>query len=302
MQSQWVADALEKAHPNLHVELVLIKTTGDQITDRPLHDAGGKGLFTREIELALLRNEIDFAVHSYKDVPVTMPLVDQADLVMAATPQREDPRDVLISPHAKSITDLPQNARVGTGSLRRRCQLLALRPDLRVELIRGNVDTRIRKLRDGQYDAILLAYAGLRRSAQFDGQDMTPLDADAFLPAAGQGALALQCRRDDARTRTLLSALHDANTATCVDLERALVQSLEGDCHSPIAALAALTGDQLTLRTAVGTAGGAPPVLRATATGPATDPTALLNAVVADLEQQGVRDLLHGPRDESAKA
>jgi hydroxymethylbilane synthase len=296
MQSQWVADALEKAHPNLHVELVLIKTTGDQITDRPLHDAGGKGLFTREIELALLRNEIDFAVHSYKDVPVTMPLVDQADLVMAATPQREDPRDVLISPHAKSITDLPQNARVGTGSLRRRCQLLALRPDLRVELIRGNVDTRIRKLRDGQYDAILLAYAGLRRSAQFDGQDMTPLDTDTFLPAAGQGALALQCRRDDANTRHLLSALNDPSTATCVHLERALVQNLEGDCHSPIAALATLAGDdQLTLRSAVGKAGGDPPVLRATATGPATNATELLDTVVTNLEHQGVRDLLQTP-------
>jgi hydroxymethylbilane synthase len=225
-----------------------------------------------------------------------MPLVDQADLVMAATPQREDPRDVLISPHAKSITDLPQNARVGTGSLRRRCQLLALRPDLRVELIRGNVDTRIRKLRDGQYDAILLAYAGLRRSAQFDGQDMTPLDTDTFLPAAGQGALALQCRRDDANTRHLLSALNDPSTATCVHLERALVQNLEGDCHSPIAALATLAGDdQLTLRSAVGKAGGDPPVLRATATGPATNATELLDTVVTNLEHQGVRDLLQTP-------
>src|SRR5687767_8367811 len=145
-QSRLVADALERLHPGLHVELILLKTTGDQITDRPLHDAGGKGLFTREIELALLRDEIDFAVHSYKDVPVTMPLVDQSDLVMAATPQREDPRDVLISPAAKSIADLPQGAKVGTGSLRRQCQLLAARPDLNVQLIRGNVDTRLRKL------------------------------------------------------------------------------------------------------------------------------------------------------------
>jgi hydroxymethylbilane synthase len=293
MQSQWVADALEKAHPHLKVELLLIKTTGDQITDRPLHDAGGKGLFTREIELALLNDEIDFAVHSYKDVPVTMPLVDPSDLIMAATPEREDPRDVLISPHAKSIQDLPPNARVGTGSLRRQSQLLALRPDLRVELIRGNVDTRLRKLRDRQYDAILLAHAGLRRSALFDAHDMTPLDPTQFIPAAGQGALALQCRRTDTRTRQLLSALHDPTTATCVDLERAVVQSLNGDCHSPIAALATLTDNTLTLQTAVAKAGGHPPVLRAAATAPASNPTALLNTVLSTLEAQGARALLH---------
>jgi hydroxymethylbilane synthase len=295
MQSQWVADALEKAHPHLKVELLLIKTTGDQITDRPLHDAGGKGLFTREIELALLNKEIDFAVHSYKDVPVTMPLVDPSDLIMAATPQREDPRDVLISPHAKSIQDLPPNARVGTGSLRRQSQLLALRPDLRVELIRGNVDTRLRKLRDRQYDAILLAHAGLRRSALFDAHDMTPLDPTQFIPAAGQGALALQCRRTDTRTRQLLSALHDPKTATCVDLERAVVQSLNGDCHSPIAALATLTDNSLTLQTAVAKAGGHPPVLRAAATAPASNPTTLLNTVLSTLEAQGARALLHSP-------
>jgi hydroxymethylbilane synthase len=295
MQSQWIADAMEKAHPHLQVELVLIKTTGDQITDRPLHDAGGKGLFTKEIELALLRDEIDFAVHSYKDVPVTMPLVDQSDLVMAATPEREDPRDVLISPHAKSIADLPPHAKVGTGSLRRQSQLLAARPDLAVQLIRGNVDTRLRKLREGQYDAILLAHAGLRRSALFDAQDMTPLDPTEFIPAAGQGALALQCRRSDTRTRDLLAALHHEPTANCVTLERSVVQALNGDCHSPIAALATLTPDSstLTLHTVVGRAGGHPPVLRAAATGPAIDPSPILGAVIADLEHRGARYALH---------
>jgi hydroxymethylbilane synthase len=295
MQSQHVATALEQLHPTVRVELVLIKTTGDVITDRPLHDAGGKGLFTKEIELALLRDEIDFAVHSYKDVPVTMPLVDTSDLIMAATPDREDPRDVLISPHAKSIHDLPPNAKVGTGSLRRRCQLLDFRPDLDVQLIRGNVDTRLRKLRDGQYHAILLAHAGLRRSALFDAHDMTLLDADDFLPAAGQGALALQCRRADTPTRDLLAALHDLRTETCVNLERSVVQALDGDCHSPIAALATLDDDQLTLRAAVGKAGGSPPLLRASATGPAIHPTALLQTVIADLDRQGARTLLNPP-------
>jgi len=286
---------MEKAHPHLRVELILIKTTGDQITDRPLHDAGGKGLFTKEIELALLKGEIDFAVHSYKDVPVTMPLVDKSDLIMAATPQREDPRDVLIAPHARSIADLPKSAKVGTGSLRRQSQLLAARPDLNVQLIRGNVDTRLRKLREGQYDAILLAHAGLRRSALFDAHDMTPLDPTEFIPAAGQGALALQCRRSDEETRQLLSTLHDPTTATCVSLERAVVGALNGDCHSPIAALATLADDTLTLRTAVARAGGHPPLLRAQATGPAADATALLNTVITDLERQGARDLLHTP-------
>jgi hydroxymethylbilane synthase len=293
MQSQWVADALEKAHPNLKVELILIKTTGDRITDRPLHEAGGKGLFTKELEQALLAGEVDLAVHSYKDVPVTMPLVEQANLIIAAVPPREDPRDVLISPTAKTIAQLPQNAKVGTGSLRRRCQLLAARPDLTIELIRGNIDTRLRKLHEGQYDAILLAYAGLRRSALFDGTDMTALEPEEILPAAGQGALALQCRRDDAATRQLLAPLHSPNDALCVELERAVVQALEGDCHSPIATLATLTDNQLILRAAIGKHGGDPPLLHAAAHGSADNPSALLQSLIANLESQNVRAFLH---------
>lgn len=293
MQSQSVADALEKRHPGLQVELVLIKTTGDRILDRPLHEAGGKGLFTKEIEQSILSNEIDLAVHSYKDVPVTMPLVDQADLVIAAVPPREDVRDVLVSEKAKSIAELPPNARVGTGSLRRQCQLLALRPDLRIELIRGNIDTRIRKLRAGEFDAILLAFAGLRRAGLFDGQDMTPIEPTDLLPAAGQGALALQCRRSDPRTRDLLAAIHDPQTAACVDLERDLVRALEGDCHSPIAALATLANDTITLQAAVGKAGGHPPVLRAQSSTPTTNTPQLLKTILAQLESQGARQLLH---------
>jgi hydroxymethylbilane synthase len=293
MQSQWVADALEKAHPNLKVELVLVKTTGDRIADRPLHEEGGKGLFTKELDQALLDGEVDMAVHSYKDVPVTMPLVEQANLIIAAVPAREDPRDVLVAATARTLAQLPQGAKVGTGSLRRRCQLLAARPDLTVELIRGNIDTRLRKQREGQYDAILLAYAGLRRSALFDGSDMSPIEPADLLPAAGQGALALQCRRDDPGTRQLLAALHDPSTATCVDLERGVVQALNGDCHSPIAALATIAGDQLTLHTAVGKHGGEPPVLHATATGPLHTPQDVLKSALQQLESQHVRTLLH---------
>lgn len=293
MQSQTVADAIEKQHPQVKVELVLIKTSGDRITDRPLYAEGGKGLFTREIERALLANEIDFAVHSYKDVPVTMPLVEQSNLVIAAVPPREDPRDVLVSTKAKQIAELPQNAKVGTGSLRRRCQLLALRPDLQIELIRGNIDTRLRKLRAGDFDAILLAYAGLRRSALFDGQDMTAIELSDLLPAAGQGALAIQCRRDDATTRELLSTLHSSDDALCVDLERALVKALEGNCHSPIAALASLKEETLELSAAVGAHNGDPPVLRAAAQGAKNNSDAVLRSVLSSLETQGVRKILH---------
>src|SRR3954471_1277449 len=144
-QSQLVASDLEKRHKGLAVELVIIKTSADQIQDKPLHEFGGKGLFTKELEQALLRNDVDVCVHSFKDVPVTQPLVDQADLIIAAVPEREDPHDVLVSMTAKRIDDLPQGARVGTGSFRRRCQLLAVRPDLKIELLRGNIDTRLKK-------------------------------------------------------------------------------------------------------------------------------------------------------------
>src|SRR5204862_358889 len=150
-----IADELMRLHAGLRVELVIIKTSGDQVQDKPLADIGGKGLFTKELEQALLGAQVDFAVHSYKDVPVTMPLVDQTDLMIAAVTKREDPRDALVSLKAKRIAELPNNAKVGTGSFRRRVQLLELRPDLRVEGIRGNVDTRVRKMREGEYDAVI---------------------------------------------------------------------------------------------------------------------------------------------------
>ncbi len=277
-QSQLVADELSRLHPGLHAELVTVRTTGDRITDRPLYDVGGKGLFTKELEQALLAGEVDFAVHSFKDVPVTMPLVDASNLVIAAVPAREDPRDVLVSPGGVPLSDLPQSARVGTSSLRRRCQLLDRRPDLTVEPLRGNVDTRLRKLRDGEYHAVVVAAAGLRRLGLWDVRTMTPLDPDVMLPAAAQGALALQCRRDDVRTRALLAPLDDPATAACVAAERAVVTALNGDCHSPIAALAAYdeAGRVMRLRVAVGQRDGRPPVARASASG--DEPAATLNA------------------------
>jgi hydroxymethylbilane synthase len=297
VQSQAVADALEKQHAALAIELVILKTTGDQIADRPLHEAGGKGLFTRELEQALLDSAIDFAVHSFKDVPVTTPLVPRAadELTIAATTHREDPRDVLIlaTPPADPPTDplslLPNGARVGTGSLRRRCQLLALRPDLRVESIRGNIDTRLRKVTEGEFDAVILAYAGLKRAGLFDSARAFPIDPDQMLPAAGQGALALQCRRDDSRTVSLLSEMNHPPTAACVAAEREVVRLLEGDCTSPIAALATIddTAHILRLRVAVGRRGGDPPLLRATASAPSDQPHSAAAQAFRSLSDQG---------------
>ncbi len=265
-QSQLVADAIEKANPSVHVELVILKTTGDQVQDKPLAELGGKGLFTKELELALLNNEIDLAVHSYKDVPVTMPLVDQSGLVIACVPLREDARDVLACrAGAMGILDLPHGARVGTGSLRRRCQLLDLRPDLRIEPIRGNIDTRLRKMREGAYDAVVLAYAGLKRAGLFDSDVMSIVPTDQITPAPGQGALAIQTRRSDDTTRARLTGLNDESSARCVAIERKIVAILEGDCHSPIAAHARFREAKIELVCAVGATGGALPVKRSTA-------------------------------------
>jgi hydroxymethylbilane synthase len=293
-QSSLVADELMRCVAGLKVEIVIYKTTGDQIVDRPLHEVGGKGLFTKELELALLNGEIDFAVHSLKDVPVTMPLVPQENLILAAIPPREDPRDVLVSLSHRRLVDLPPAARVGTSSLRRRCQLLAVRPDLKIEPLRGNLDTRLRKLREGAFDAVILAMAGLIRSGLFDPKQMTAIDANQLLPAAGQGALALQCRKNDERVRNVLHSMHDPATARCIEVERAIVAALNGDCHSPIASLATIDGEQLTLRTAVGASGGGLPVLSASATMLVSESHSAADRVVSELRKKGVTQLLSG--------
>lgn len=294
-QSMLVADLLERAHaPNLRVEMCVFKTSGDQIADRPLHEFGGKGLFTKELEQALLAGEIDFAVHSFKDVPVTMPLVDQSDLVVAAVPTREDPRDVFVSRRAKRLADLPPGAKLGTGSLRRACQIKAARPDVVIESIRGNIDTRLRKMTDGLYDAVVLALAGLKRTELFDPATMQPIDVDQLLPAPGQGALALQCRRSDERTVKLLKALDDEMSATCVAAERKIVLKLEGDCQSPIAALATIQAGEFILRAAVGARGGEPPVITASGRAKRDDAEAAVAQVYQSLLAQGATALLGG--------
>jgi hydroxymethylbilane synthase len=295
-QSRIVADDLERHHPGLRVELVLIKTTGDVVLDKPLHDIGGKGLFVKELELALLSGQVDFAVHSFKDVPVTMPLVDESELIIAATTQRQDARDALAwrpdkGPPPPSVAELPQGAVIATGSLRRRCQLLQRRPDLVIQPIRGNVDTRLRKLREGPLDGVILAMAGLRRIGLFDGQTMRALEPDELLPAPGQGALALQCRRDAEGVRSLLGALHDAECATCVEAEREIVRRLGGDCHSPIAAYATPEAGRLRLRAAAGARDGQTPVVFGDASGPVG---AVVDQCFEQLKRQGADRLLRG--------
>ncbi len=297
-QSRLVAGQLEKRNPGLEVELIVISTTGDVIADRPLHEFGGKGLFTKELEQALLANTIDFAVHSFKDVPVTMPLVEQSNLIIAAVPKREDPRDLLVCEKVDSLAKLPPGARIGTGSLRRRCQILAARPDLTVTPIRGNIDTRVRKLQSGEFDAVILAMAGTRRAGIFDSHLMHLIEPEELLPAPGQGALALQCRRDDQNTRSLLASMNDPDAELCVAAERELIRLLNGDCHSPIAALAELsnTGDTraFSLQAVVGHRDGEPPVISAQFTGTPSQPAELAKAVFQLLEAQNALAILHG--------
>jgi hydroxymethylbilane synthase len=271
-QTAWVVAQLEKragapalpgGRGNARVETILVTSSGDRIQDRPLYEFGGKGLFTKELEVALLEGRIDVAVHSFKDVPVTLPLVEQAGLCFAAVPRREDARDVLVSKIARRVEELPQKARVGTGSLRRRCQLLAARGDLRIEMIRGNVDTRLKKLREGEFDAVVLAMAGVKRAGLWEESIMSAIETEVMLPSAGQGALVLQCRKDDLATREWVQVLEDQETRACVEMERELVAALGGDCHSPIGAWAQLVEGERILQGMAGAADGELPVRRA---------------------------------------
>jgi hydroxymethylbilane synthase len=245
-QTGMFRDRLVAAHPELAragaVELVTIRTTGDRVQDRRLAEIGGKGLFTKEIEEALLAGRIDMAVHSLKDMETWLP----DGLEIGCVPPRDDPRDAFLSAKSASLAELPQRARVGTASLRRQAQLLRHRPDLVVEPIRGNADTRMHKLAAGEFDAILLALCGLARLG-FADQATEILSREVMLPAVGQGALAIECRAEDAGLRQLLAVAHDPATAACVDAERAMLAALDGSCRTPIAGLAEIDGVRLTL-------------------------------------------------------
>lgn len=232
-QTQWVIHALKNIHRDLDCEEKIITTQGDKILDKPLPEIGGKGLFTQELESELLSGAVHCAVHSLKDLPVENP----AGLTIGCIPAREEVRDALISLNGYTVATLPKNASVGTSSLRRAAQLLSLRPDLRTQSLRGNVDTRLRKAMDGQYDAIILAGAGLTRLG-LDQYVTEWLSLDLMLPAPGQGALAVQCRVDDQTTLRLLAALEDESTRKAVTAERAFLSGLGGGCAVPVAAYA----------------------------------------------------------------
>lgn len=240
-QANWVKAELEQRYAGLSVELVKIKTLGDKILDVPLAQVGGKGLFVKEIEEAMLRGEIDLAVHSMKDVPTEFP----EGLGLVVTTKREDPRDALISRNI-CFKDLPPNARIGTSALRRQAQLLAVRPDLEMVIIRGNVETRIRKLEEDKLDAVILAAAGLNRLG-FAEKATELLSVDLSIPAIGQGALGLECRLNDVETLEMLAFLNHPPTAAAVSAERALLRRCEGGCQVPIAAHGVVTGEHLTL-------------------------------------------------------
>lgn len=225
------------------IEIHIIRTTGDAIQDRPLSEVGGKGLFTKEIEQALLDGEMDLAVHSSKDMVTVLP----EGLVLAACLEREDPRDVLISRTAKSIADLPRGATLGTASLRRQAQVKLLRPDINIVPLRGNVGTRLTKISEGVADATILAFAGLKRLGLADAATAI-LDPQQFLPAVGQGAIGIEIRENDTVTRGYLAAINHASTLTAVIAERAFLAVLDGSCKTPIAGHATVDGDMLSFR------------------------------------------------------
>jgi hydroxymethylbilane synthase len=246
-QAYHVAGRLREAWPGLVVDITIIKTEGDQRTDVPLTASFGKGVFVREIEEALLSGTIDLAVHSLKDLPTDTP----EGLALAAIPPRHDSRDALVSRDAKTVLDLKQNAVVATGSPRRRCQLLHARPDLAFTLVRGNVDTRLKKLEAGQFDALILAVAGIERLG-LTHAPYAPIPFALCLPAPGQGALAIEIRADDAETRRHVAPLHHADTASCVAAERAFLATLGAGCLAPAGALATIAGGILALEAMIG--------------------------------------------------
>jgi hydroxymethylbilane synthase len=287
-QAHHVRDALIAARPGLEVELVIIKTRGDIILDRPLSKVGGKALFVKEIEQALIDGDAQVAVHSMKDVPAEL----APGLVMAATSTREDPRDALCTRDGTGLSELPEGARVGTSSLRRQCQLLAARPDLTIIPLRGNVPTRLRKLDEGEYDAVVLAAAGLVRLGHAD-RISQHLPLALSLPAVGQGVLGIETRADDRDTHELVrGALDDARVAKRVGAERSFLLRLGGSCQTPVAAHAVIEGDELVIEALVGAPDGTQ-ILRTTARAALTADAVALGASVADeLLGRGARAIL----------
>jgi len=285
-QANFVKDALNQHHPALSVELVPMTTRGDQILDSPLAKVGGKGLFVKELEKAMLDGRADIAVHSMKDVPMEFP----EGLGLAVICEREDPADAFVSNDYRSLKELPQGARVGTSSFRRQCQLKEQRPDLEILDLRGNVGTRLGKLDSGGYDGIILAAAGLIRLGLAE-RIRERLAYELSLPAGGQGAVGIECRNDDLETLKLLDCLHHTQTAARVTAERAVNARLEGGCQVPIASFAELEGDSLNLRALVGAVDGSV-IYRSERNGSQHDAERLGIEVAEDLLKQGAKAIL----------
>ena len=285
-QAEDVAKRLRDAHPGLQVELVKMVTRGDKILDSPLAKIGGKGLFVKELEAGMLQGSADIAVHSMKDVPMEFP----KGLKLSSILQREEPTDAFVSNHFSSLSSMPAGSIVGTSSLRRQCQIQARFPELKINFLRGNVNTRLRKLDEGEYDAIILASAGLLRLgfAERITARMSPEDS---LPAAGQGAVGIECRSNDAEMDALLAPLNDADTATRVCAERAMNTHLNGGCQVPIAGYSTLEGDQLWIRGLVGQPDGSA-IIRAQARGHRDSAEQLGIQVAQDLLAQGADHIL----------
>jgi hydroxymethylbilane synthase len=275
-QAEHIKARLEALHPGLIIELVTFTTKGDKILDTPLAKIGGKGLFVKELETAMLNGDADIAVHSMKDVPMEFP----EGLELGVICERENPHDAFVSNHYQSIDELPQGAVVGTSSLRRQCQVQQLRPDLVIKSLRGNVQTRLGKLDAGEFDAIILAAAGLLRM-EMDDRIASFIPAEQSLPAGGQGALGIEWRANDSAVHDLIKPLAHAPTAACVMAERALNKRLQGGCQVPIAAYATLEGEQLNLRGLVGSVDGKQML------------TTEQNGNIADAEAMGIRAAEH---------
>jgi hydroxymethylbilane synthase len=285
-QAEHVKARLMALHPGLEVELLGMTTQGDQILDSPLSRIGGKGLFVKELEVAMAEGRADLAVHSIKDVPMDLP----EGFELTAISQREDPRDAFVSNKYPSLEALPSGARVGTSSLRRQAQLRARLPHLDVDTLRGNVNTRLRKLDEGQYDAILLAAAGLKRLG-FDSRITAILEPEESLPAVGQGALGIEIRSGNPELAALLAPLNDPATAACVRAERAMSRKLQGGCQAPIGGFAVVRDGKLFLRAFVADLEGIR-FYRATAEGPLDAPEQVGLAAAEDLARQGADGLL----------
>ena len=285
-QAEDVSRRLQELYPELDIQLVTMKTKGDKILDAPLAKVGGKGLFVKELEEGMLAGKADIAVHSMKDVPVEFP----EGLELALILKREDPRDAFVSNKYENLADLPEDAVVGTSSLRRQTQIKEQFPNIKLDWLRGNVNTRLRKLDDGDYDAIILAAAGLKRLG-FESRIRCALEPEQSLPAIGQGAVGIETRSDDETVKQLLAPLADADTTLRVQAERALNEKLNGGCQVPIAGFAVLEGDQLYLRGLVGEPDGSV-VLRAEIRGAATDAVSLGTKLAEDLLSQGAGEIL----------